>query len=196
MRGIQVCFRNDKKRDGRSWTTEKRWKNLKSTMTSQANSSLYWIQERNTSWVAMDHPGNDRENGSKAESQTIMWWTFKEGMSETKQWTKKKKWQGMDKVVGRTMWCDRRPAETRRNTHRCIAKYVRSRNESVIACSKVIKDSHRNLLKDGDQIRSSQKEYIEELYDKANAPTVEETSEKTQQSSSNEEEMGPSIIKD
>jgi len=33
-------------------------------------------------------------------------------------------------------------------------------------------------VKDGDQIRSCWKEYIEELYDKTNAQTVEEMSEK------------------
>jgi len=42
----------------------------------------------------------------------------------------------------------------------------------------VIKDRRENLLKDGDQIRIRWKEYIEELYDKAKAPTVEEMSEK------------------
>ena len=58
-----------------------------------------------------------------------------------------------------------------------------------------IKDKHGNLLKDGDQIRNRWKEYIEELYDKENAPTMEEMSNKTQQASKSENALGPCILK-
>jgi len=59
-----------------------------------------------------------------------------------------------------------------------------------------IKDKHGNLLKDGDQIRNRWKEYIEELYDQENAPTMEEMSNIIQQDSSSEDAVGPSILKD
>ena len=74
--------------------------------------------------------------------------------------------------------------------HRCTTKYVSYRKESVKAAQE-IKDKHGNVLKNGNQIRSRWKEYIEELYDKENAPTVEEMSNKAQQASSSEDEMGP-----
>ena len=59
-----------------------------------------------------------------------------------------------------------------------------------------IKDKHGNLLKDGHQTRNRWKEYIEELYDKENAPTMEVMSNKTQQASKSKDALGLSILKD
>jgi hypothetical protein len=80
--------------------------------------------------------------------------------------------------------------------HRCIACMIRQLQKRKCESSTSIKDKHGNLLKDGEQIRSRHKEYIEKLCDKESAPSMGEMSNKTQQASSNEDEMGPSLLKE
>ena len=92
--------------------------------------------------------------------------------------------------------CDEIEDLQRQEKHAQVYSKIRQLQKRRCKRSTEIKDRHANLLKDGDQIRNRWKEYVEELYDIENAPTEKEMANKTQQTLSNEDELGPSILRD
>jgi hypothetical protein len=194
-RGTEFAEAVDKQliKGSNKMTTDKRWKNLKSAMTTQAKRIIGykkgtpakkpWITQEMIEKMAQrrkyKHQCDER---SKKEYRRLNNELRRETDKARKKW-----WEEQ---------CDEIGDLQKQGNHAKVYNKIRQLQKRKCKSSTEIKDKHGNLLKDGDQIRNRWKEYIEELYDKENAPTIEEMLNKTQQASSNEDEMGPSILKD
>ena len=77
--------------------------------------------------------------------------------------------------------------------HAQVYSKIRQLQKRKCRSSTEIKDKHGSLMKDGDKIRNRWKEYIEELYDKENTPTIEEMSNKAHQASRTQRRNLPSV---
>ena len=194
-RGTEFAEAVDKQliKGNNNMTTAKKWKNLKCAMTTQAKRIIGykkgipakkpWITQEMIEKMAQrrkfKHQCDER---SKKEYRRLNNELRRETDKARKKW-----WEEQ---------CDEIEDLQKQGKHAQVYSKIRQLQKRKCKSGTEIKDRHGNLLKNGDQIRSRWKEYIEELYDKENAPTVEEMSNKTQQASSSEDEMGPSILKE